>query len=422
MVTEEQKKVFKERLDEVFTVANEALEKEEVEATGQLRTWLRNLYFRYKNYKNNTHPANILPKDHLVVLEAKLNEENLNLDEFEKTEGRIDLLIETIKTKKEVPKEMTLEEMEKFRDETEEECRELERKLNKRKLFRLTDEQCAEYQKQIDEYKAVIRDIKKKIDELTPKKEEPKESEAATKKIEELLAQKRKQDDEIASLKEEVAKYKEERAYLSSKYRSEYEKKLEVHSKELEEKFEEKLKDETEKQVRKSQQKAEETKQLQKKHIRKLLLTESVVSLDDMKFKLKTVGVSASRLEIALNELRNEIPGIVRVFNKDGILDLYSVSGSATNRLEALKAIEVCPKISNVMNGQVKFIIRADLHKSLKCTESDMKKALEPFQEYSTLNKNIPIVDLGDVPDTLEEIEYKRWVLGDKEAAEQIYT
>lgn len=419
MVTEEQKKVFKERLNEVFTIANEKVENEEVQATGQLRTWLRNLYFRYKNYKNNTHPGSILPQEHLLVLETKLNEENLSLDEFEKTEGKIDILVETIKTKKENPKEMTLEEMEKFRNETEEECRELERKLNKRKLYRLTDEECVEYQRKIDEYKDLIRDIKKKIDESTPKEEKPKEeSEAANKKIEELLSQKRKQDNEINSLKEEVAKYKEERSYIKSKYKEEYDKKFEVYSNQLKEEYDKKLEKEVEKQISKANQKSEKTLELQKAHILRMLLKNDSVSIDEIKMKLENHKVSPANLDVAINELRVMIPGITKFYDLSKQETVLSINARATDRWYALKENSSSTRISNVFDGKVQFLEESDLHLDLKSTEDDLKRLFEPTFDYASTNGNQPVINIGDLIDTLKEIEFERWQNNDKEAIE----
>ena len=410
MVSEEQKKAFKEKLDEVFTVAKS----DDIEATGQLRTWLRNLFFRYKNYKTNTHPEHILPKEHLLTLETKLKEEDLTLDEFENTQGKIELLIETIKTKPE-----SLEKLIELRDKRIDEVHKLERKLSKRSLYRLTDEAANEIEKQIKEIRVIIKDTNKKIDELTPKEEkkEEKPSETASKRIKELIKENKKQRAELSSLQEELLKYKEERSYINSKYRDEYEKNLKIRTQQLEEEFNGKVQEEIKKQTEKTNKRIIENKPIQKGIIRKLLLTENIVSLEDMKARLKLAGVSSNKIEFALNELRNEIPGIVKNIDNE----TYSISASATNRLDGLKKSTICPRISSVFSGTIEFIVRSDLHLPLTSNEDRIKKEFEPYFTFCSNNRNIPIIDLGDIADTLRNMKYPKWENRDKEATKQAY-
>ncbi|MBR5369721.1 MAG: hypothetical protein IK137_00280 [Bacilli bacterium] len=423
MVTEAQKKVFKENIDEVFEIVKNAQENGELNITSQLRKWFSDQYVRYRNYKNNVNPRHILPYDHVITLETKLSEENLTLDEFEKTQGKIEILVETFKSKTN-SKEMSLEDIIKLRNETEEECRKLEKKLNKRKLYRLTDEECNEYTKKIEEHKETLKNLNKQIEEATPKEEEKKEekhSETACKKIEELLSQNKKKDNEIASLKDEIKKYREERTRLNSKYREDYEKQLQIYSKELDEKFNAKLKEETDKQVKKANAKIEENRQMQKKHIRNLLFTQDIVSVEDIKFKLKTLGIPSTKFDIALNDLKNEIPGIVKVIDSEGKMHSYSINANSVGRFNTLKHSNACPRISNVYEGTVQFVAIADLHADLKSSEDDLRRRLEPIHEFCTENKNIPIISLGDNADTLKDIDYDRWKQKDKEAMKLSY-
>ena len=418
MLSEERKKAFKEKLDEVFIVANKIVNNEEVEPTGQLRTWLRNLYFRYKNYKTNTHPEHILPQDHLLVLKTKLKEENLTLDEFENTQGKISILIETIKSKSNT--EDSKEELEKLRNNLDTTIASLERKHTKKAktLYSLSDEDFEKIGKQIEELKEKRKVINKKLEDMKPKEVKDKvETETASKKIEELITQIRKKDAEINELKEEVSKYKEERAYISNKYRNEFEKKIEMKTKQLEEEYDEKMKKELEKKTEVSNKKLSEIKPLQKGTIKKLLFNNESVTLEDIKARLKLSGVSSNKFELALSELRDEIPGIVKGIDGQS----YSISANAVNRLEALKQSSVCPKISSVFNGTIEFVVRADLHLPLTYNEEKIKKELNPYFEFCSANRNIPIIDLGDIADTLRNIKYEKWTKMDKEAIKLSY-
>ena len=409
MVTKEQKKVFKDSLNTIF---NENIQQNE-ETYKKYSQWFKNLYYRCIN--------NTLPKEHIIVLEKRLTKRQITVDEFLKTKGNLELFISLYKSKN---KEESKEEIDTLLNELEEEIISLESKITKRNrsLYKLTDEACKEIEKQINELKEKRKELNEKLKAMESKEENiEKESQAANKKIEELIISSKEKDAEIINLKNEIAKQREERAFYSNKYREEFEKKFEIYSREKDEEVAEKVKDEVRKHNNKVMIRDEENKHMQKKHIRNLLLTENIVSLDDIKFKLKTAGVSTSKIDIAINELRNEIPGIVRVLNQDGKLECFSLSANATNRLDALKNIKVCPRISNVMTGTIKYIIRADLHISLNSTEDDIKKILEPYFEYSTVNKNLPILDLGDVPDTLETIEHSKWISGNKEAAKLVY-
>ena len=413
MISEERKKAFNDGLNNIF---NETIRNNNgtYEKCSQ---WLKNLYYRYKN--------DTLPEEHKLALEARLHNKNISKEEFLDTKGNIDLLLELAKSKKEPKVNSEKEEIDNQLNELEKEIISLESKITKRNkvLYRLSDEDCEETKRKIKELKEKRKELNAKLKAMEPKEEVAnKESVTANKKIEELLSSNKEKDTKITELENEIAKYKEERAFYNNKYKAEYEKKFEIYSKQKDEEANERIKTEVRKGIDKATAKEEENRNVQKRHIRNLLFTNNIVSLDDIKFRLKTAGCSATKLDIAINELRNEIPGIIRVLDKDGQSVNYSLSANAANINSALKSINVCPRISNVMSGKVSYIIRADLHISLNSKESDIKKVLEPYFEFSTLNKNIPILDLGDVGDTLEEMEHCQWTSGNREAAESIYS
>ena len=427
MLTEERKKVFKENLDKTFNIAKSIIDGKEIkkENIDNKRIWLRNLYARYTNAKHNVNPNHSLPPEHLVTLESKLKEENLTLEDFEKAHGKIELLVEIIKNNKTTPKEDSLEDLEQLRTELEDKISKLEKKHTpkSKSLYHYSDEDYEKLGNELSTLYEKRKELNKKIEKLTPKEEviEEKVGDCAKKKIEELIADKKRKEAEIIELKNELAKQREERAYYSNKYREESEREFEIHKKQLEEEFDKKVKDEVAEQIKKNNQKELETTKLQKIFIRKLFFKGECLSLEDIKSKLKAAKIPTSKLDIAFNELRIEIPGIIKQIDKDGLMQVYTIGAKANDRLEALKKYSSCPRISNVFDGTVKFIIDPDPHVLLESTEDEMKKAREPYYQYSSANKNIPIIGLGDYSDTYRNIQPERWKTMDPEAIKYSY-
>lgn len=416
MVTEEQKKLFNGKLGVVLDIENINISDENRKKHIK---WLQNVYYKYLN--------NTLPEEHKKDLEDNLKRRNITREEFLETKGNLDMFVALYKSKEEVekPKEETIEDLEKLQNELNEAISKLSKKHTPKgkNLYHLTDEEYNEIGKQIAELEEKKKEISKKLSEKTPKEEikEEKVTSNAQKKIEELIVTNKQKDAEIVELKNELAKQREERAFYSNKYREEYERQLAIYSKQKDEEIEEKVKEEVRKQISKTTQKDEENKIIQKKHITNLLLTENIVSLDDIKIKLKTINCPTTKLDIALNEVMNEIPGTMKVLNSNGQIEYYSLCSSAVNKLEALRKIEVCPKLTNVMTGMVKFAAFADFHVPLNSKSDEIKKVINPLFEYSSANKNLALIDLGDDADTLKDIDYSRWQNQDKEAAKQAY-
>ena len=450
MVTEEQKKIFNDFLNNIF---NETINKNN-ETYQKTNQWLKNMYYRYIN--------NTLPGEHKLALEARLRRRNISVNEFLETKGSIELLQELSKKKKaerkkakelesqnkiikETPVETkpevieespveaksdenkvtetktdTTEGLEKLRDELDKRITCLKSKITKRNraLYRLTDEACEEIEKQIDEAEQKIKEINKKIAELTPKKETETINDATQKKIEKLVNENREKNDEILALKNEIAKFREERASYSTRYREEAERTIAIYKKETDEQFATKLEEEVQRQISRANQKNSQTKGLQVAHIKRLLLRHESISLNDIKYSLEKSKVSTANLDVAINELRTKIPGIVKSIDVVERTPIFSISGTAMDRWDVLKNNTNSVRISNVFDGTVSFIERSDVHASLRNTEDDLKKMFDPILNFSSANGNLPIVDFGDFMDTLKEIEYSKWVNHDKEAIE----
>jgi len=453
MVTEEQKKIFNDFLNNIF---NETINKNN-ETYQKTNQWLKNMYYRYIN--------NTLPGEHRLALEARLRRRNISVNEFLETQGKIELLQELSKEKKadkkkakelenqnkiikETPVETkpevieespveaksdenkvtetktdTIEDLEKLRDELDKRITCLKSKITKRNraLYRLTDEACEEIEKQIDEAEQKIKEINKKIAELTPKKEKETINDATQKKIEKLVNENRQKDDEILALKNEIEKFRKERVSYSTRYREEAERTIAIYKKETDEQFATKLEEEVQRQISRANQKNSQTKGLQVAHIKRLLLRHESISLNDIKYSLEKSKVSTANLDDAINELRTKIPGIIKTIDITEQNPIFSISTSAMDRWEALKNNPTCPRISNIFDGTVGFLEHSDIHANLKSTEDDLKRMFEPSFELSSEKGNMPIINLGDLCDTLKEIEYEKWINHDKETIELAY-
>lgn len=455
MVTEEQKKVFADCLNDSF---NENTKKNE-ETYKRTTQWLKNVYYKYIH--------STLPEEHKTTLELRLKKRKITIEEFIDTKGSIDSLQELAKSKKsqkkaatqkentkqeeivnpevvekpveeiqkvietpvveeivETKKEKTIkEQLTEERDKLEVRIHELERCHSKkhRTLNHITDE---EYEIKCNELKELTKqrlEINRKLDEIKVAEEKPKkEKEAVTKKMEELVIQGKKKDIEINKLKEEILKYKEERSYIKKKYEEEYDKKFEVYSTQLKEEYDNKLEKEVEKQISKANQKSENTLELQKAHILRMLLKNGTVSIDEIKMQLEKSKVSAANLDAAINELRIRIPGITRYYDLNEKEIVFSINNNALHKWNDLETNKTCPRISNSFEGPVRFIEHTDLHIDLKSTEDQLKRKFEPTFDYASEKNDLStIINTGDIADTLNGITRGDWINHDKEAIEQ---
>lgn len=164
-----------------------------------------------------------------------------------------------------------------------------------------------------------------------------------------------------------------------------------------------------------------QTKERQQQMLVKLLCSTDEVSLETIKNCLEYEKIGTEGLENNLKELRIMIPGITRVLKNGEDAPAYSLRTDAMNKLEEYKKDIVYPRISNVHDGKVEFIVRADLHLDMTNSEDTLKTKLEKYFNYSAAHGNIPIVDLGDLAETLAVIKHKDWKNFDKEAAKLSY-
>ena len=428
MVTEEQKKIFSDFLNNTF---NETIKKNE-ETYKKTSQWIKNVYYKCIH--------DTLPEEHKEALERRLKRRKITMEDFLKTKGNIDSIQELSKEKKIQKKEETKEvvapieeikpieiedktpkeELLKKLDELDKKYFEIDDKIRskqKRVFNHITDEEYENKKNELNEIKKQRLEVNRKLDAIKVEEEKPKkEKEAVTKKIEELVNQSKEKDKEINELKNEISKYKEERSYIKTKYEEEYDKRFESYSTQLKEEYDKKLENEVEKQISKANQKNEKTLELQKAHILRMLLKNETVSIDEIKMKLESHKVSPANLDVAINELRVRIPGITKFYDLSKQTTVLSINTHAIDRWNALKQNPTCPRISDTLDGKVNFLEHTDLHLDLKSTEDQLKKLFEPIFDCAIENGNEPIINLGDLVDTLKEIEFDRWRNNDKEA------
>lgn len=164
-----------------------------------------------------------------------------------------------------------------------------------------------------------------------------------------------------------------------------------------------------------------QTKEKQQQMLVKLLCSNDDVSLETIKKCLETEKIPTEGLEKTLKELRIMIPGITRVLKNEEDAPAYSLRTDAIKQLEEYKKDIVSPRISHVFDGKIEFIVRADLHLNMTNSEDTLKTKLETYFNYSAAHGNIPIIDLGDLAETLAVIKHKDWKNFDKEAAKLSY-
>ena len=302
-----------------------------------------------------------------------------------------------------------------------------------------------------------IPEVEEKVEIIEEQKEtKTRKQKKANEKITELMKEKELKEEKIEELTNELEKIKQQRQDVILDYQGKYEKRLEEKTKELEENMNIELERKTSmleieskrevKEVKaqleqakaeleqfKSQQDKElekrmkmitnqikDVKERQQQIMVKLLCSSENISLDTIRRHLENEKIPTEGLENSLKELRNMIPGITRVI-KDEETANFSLRMDALKRAEEYKNDIICPRISNVRDGKIEFIVRADLHLNMTNSEDTLKRQLEPFMNYCVKRNNIPIIDLGDLAETIVGIKYRSWRDFDKETAKLAY-
>lgn len=282
------------------------------------------------------------------------------------------------------------------------------------------------------------------IEEKKPaeSKQKTRKQKTASEKITELMKEEAEKDKTIRELKSEIENYEKTKQDVNSKYQEIYERRISRKEEQLEQEYAEKYQTTKEKYIKQLEDqkkkfeayKQEQERQkitsenqnknaidLQKQEIVKMLCTKDDISLADIRKQLENKNIKTDGIEDTIIKLKNEIPGIVKSISQDGTIFTYSIKNNATKQLEDYKKWDFSPKISTVYDGEVSFIVRSDLHLNMNSSEDTIKKILSPSMDYCAKNGNIPIIDLGDLAETMKEMKYISWKNMDKEAIKQAY-
>lgn len=360
MVTENQKKVFGDYLNNTFNLRI----KNNTETYNKTNTWLKNVYYRYKN--------STLPKEHKEKLETRLKKYNITIDEFLETKGNLNSLRILSKKKKELKEIARKQEKEKQKE--------------KNKNI-----------KQLQHENKVLKENIQKLKQNTPN---IKQLENENKVLRSNIQKQKEKNKNIIRSNEKLITQNQK-----LKYRA---------------KYVEELNRDLAKEIESSKQlKDNKNRTIEKEHILDLLCSYDNLSIQEIKDSLETANISTDNLLNTLREIRSEIPSITSIINEDGKTQKYSIIAKNTKRLTELREMTFCPSISNIHNGKIKFIVLSDLH--IKDNTLDtMKKTLEPSLNLSTKEGNIAIVNLGDTQDSIS-IMKNRLNIPEKEVIKYSY-
>ena len=441
-MTDKQKQIFDKRITEFFEMINKEVNGESTEDKN-MNKWESNLFNRYLYALSGERPKNKLPKEHLDTLKAKLKENNLTEEEYEKAKGKRKQLALILKEKQTL-ENYTIEELTKMQQQYDKKINDLKLKNTERykKLYKLSEEEYIKIEKELED----LINKRKKINNLLEKKQETEEQKTRTsktydEKIKELIEQTKRQEETINDLNDTIKEYQQTKQTAQQEYlkkfietkhqlQAHFDEQLEKINQQLEATYQgkirqqrqeyndyiEKTKHELEIKEQEIKRNLKQTKEQQKEIIIKLLCTKDDISINDIKQQLEHKNIPTEGIIEAFKEVKILIPGIVKKISNDGNIFTYSIKNDALRELEQHKNWIVSPKISNVYDGEVSFIVRSDLHLNMTNSDETIRKTLFPCMEYCAKKGNIPIIDLGDLAETIVGIKYDSWKNLDKNA------
>ena len=457
-MTDSQRIFFNEKLNELFNAIEKEMNGEKIENKEKIESWGRNLYTRYKYAITNTNPKYALAQEHMEVFKQKLKEQNITEKEFEKSLGSIKNLA-IIKKEKQTKKEYTIEELKNRRSELDKIINDLKQKQTSKykQLYKPTQEETNKIEKDLEKYSVERRQINEMIDKKNEKTnkqniddKEIKKKQAYNEKINNLMQKIYDQGNEIKELEDTIAYLKKQENKWNSKYQQKYEKKLLEETKKLKEEYETKIKNENQiveskniKQLQETIKKLEDEKQSlekeierlksllkletkktnerQKEIILKLMCSKDDITLDEIRSALEKNRIPFDGFKDTLNELKSEISGLNKRITPDGRQFSYSITTPATTELDEYKKCIVSPSICSLIDGEIKFIVRSDTHLNIKSSEDTLNRFLYPYMEYCSKNGNIPVIDLGDISETIRYTNIENWKNMDKETIKYAY-
>lgn len=414
-MTEAQRVLFNTKMNEFFEAIDKYSVGEKIENEEALDAWGKNLFSRYRYAQEGTRYTHALPQEHIETLKQKLKERNITEEQYKQAHGKISKLALLIQNNN-----YSLEELIKQQQDLDKKIGLLKQKATRRykKLYNLTED---EYETNLQELENLLKQ-RKKINNLIEKNINSQDSNETNteqnndKKMKELLKENENKTDKIKELEHQLQE--QEKAY-NEKLTEETTKIEQKFKKELQEQQENynKFRETTETNLDKQKQQKEQ----QKKAIFKLLCSNEDISMQELKKEMKILGIKSDDMPYILSELKSEIPGMVKKINEDSDEFTYSIKENAIHKLQEYKGWKISPRISNIQDGKVSFLVRSDLHMNMYSSEDMMKRILYPYMEFCTLRNNIPIIDLGDIAETRRDFKIEDWKNFNKEAIEQAY-
>ncbi len=216
-MTDAQRKIFNENLENFFKLINQEIKGETVENTEAIDLWSKNVSDRYRNLKIGKNPKHQLSQEHIETLKRKLEKEGLTLSEFEQSHGRRSNIINLLKEKQQnsntqnnndnkedkISKSLetySIEELKQIQAKYDEEIVSLNQKHTQKykKLYSLSDAQYEEIGKKLD----LTKKTRKKINDIIEQKLKKQEEATETKLDDETNEEENIEIIEISEIKE----------------------------------------------------------------------------------------------------------------------------------------------------------------------------------------------------------------------------
>lgn len=455
-----QREIFNQRINEYFNILDRLAAGEDVIMDKSLQMWGANVYNRYRYMIKGDRKNNALPLEHVKVLEKMLSERYITLESYFEIMGNREKLVQLIKENSFFDlSSYSLDELIKLRDDNEKKLNDLHKQHTPRGkcLYNLSDQEYEQRGKEIEKlagYLKVIKDYiesKKVGDIVVDDNKKTRDLKCYNEKVQELMGTIEEKDKEISRLTAQNEHLIKERDSFVDKIKSNYEEKLSNEMKSYSSKYEKVIADKDKKfseelskydkviaakdrkfreykdnvqdkfaeQERIIFDRSHELYEQQKALVVDLLCSNDVVSLDDIRNLFKSKDMTLDNISSIIKDIRCEIPGLVR--NMDNGEFVFSIDSNSIRTCNEYKGWDLSPKISNVHDGVIRFVVRSDLHFGLLSNLDDMKRAFYSHMDFCSKSGNIPIIDLGDICDTLGKASIDDWRSIDKDVVKKAY-
>ena len=256
----------------------------------------------------------------------------------------------------------------------------------------------------VDNLNYTIKSLREKIKEL-------KFYEEQYKKIIESNKNAKTDNDEIRKLKLKIQEINKDINEKEAK-RNELEKAKRNQLEKLKKQYEAetvKIKNELHNQEKMIRETIKSEVKIKKEIVIQLLISNYDITLENIKKEFMKYNLSTDDALEIVRSVRCYIPGIINKFDNNGKPCSYTIGRSATSQLDEYRQDNICPQISNVLDGKFSFIVRSDLHLNIMSSYDKLSKLFEPYFDFCSKRNNMPILDLGDVVETRFGININDW-------------